>query len=442
MTIAQSLLKNTLARTTAEIINRLGSALFWIFVARTLGLTALGVLAFGLSLFSFFHTVSTLGLGAVVIRDVAREHSKAGIYFGQTVRFGCVLAVSATLIMLGFSRLTYTGPEAKMAASILAAALVPASLFYWSKSLLCAGERMPLIAVARLGENIFKVAVGIAVLVWWNGDVTGMATVIFFSKVISALIAYYFASRFAKPVWKMNVTLLKYLRQMTPSFALIAMMNSLFWTAPVIILTHTAGEQQVGLFGAAYKLVDIILSFILAYGQALFPVASRSLGQSTEQFRIIINQSIKYAVRLSLPVAIAVCGLAPHIIHILYGETMLQASPVLRILAGMIVPFSMVPVLAYSLVSQHQQKYDVLANSLAAMAVIALSLVLTPLYGASGAACSVLAATSIFWAIEWVSVRSKIYGVAKWNNKPHAKPGNGHSITIKWFLKIKQAKSA
>lgn len=442
MTIAQSLLKNTLARIITEMINRLGSALFWVGVARTLGFDALGLLTLGLSLFSFFHTVSTLGLGSVVIRDVAREHSRAGVYFGQTVLFGCALAVPAALVMFGCAGLSYSSPSTKMALGLLATALLPASLFYWSKTLLCAGEQMPYVAVARLAENIFKVAVGIAVLVWWNGDVVRMATVIFFSKVISALTAFSFAFRYARPVWRIDITLLKYLGQMTPAFALTAMMNSFFWTAPVIILARAAGEQQAGLFGAAYKLVDMVVVFILSYGQALFPVASRSLGQNKQQFRTIINQSIKYAVILSLPIAVVLSRFAPHIIHLVYGENSASAGPVLRLLSWMIVPFSMIPVLAYALVSQHQQKLDVLANILAALSVAVLGLLLTPRYGALGAAGSILGATCIFWIIEWMSVRAKIFGVAGCTFDTHAKSDTNHRFILKRYLKTRQRKSA
>ena len=88
MTILKSLVKNTFARTMTELINRFGAAIFWVLVARQLGASALGALAFAMSLFSFFLTVSTLGLGSVVIRDVARDRKKAGAYFGQTILFG------------------------------------------------------------------------------------------------------------------------------------------------------------------------------------------------------------------------------------------------------------------------------------------------------------------------------------------------------------------
>ena len=415
MTIAQSLLKNTVARTATEIINRLGAALFWVFVARTLGVSVLGLLAFGLSLYSFFHTASTLGLGAVVIRDVARDRIKAAPYFGQTLAVGFVLSLIGAALMGGLGLLLSDTVDGKIITLILAAALIPSSAFYWSKSLLSALEQMPYIALARLGENVFKVAVGLGLLVW-NGDVLTMAAVIFFSKVVSAVLAFVFARSFVKPVWRLDKSLLRYFIRMTPAFSTTAITNSLFWTAPVVILSTFAGAYQAGLFGAAYKLVDVTISFALAYGQAMFPVVSRTLSQKRDTVASLLSGSIKYSVMLTLAITVGMTLLAPQLLLLVYGDSGLAATPVLRLLVWMILPFSMVPVLAFSLVSHSWQKLDVLANVVAALTVIALGLFLTPLYGALGAALSVLVGTILFWIVEWAGVQTKICRLPLW---PH-----------------------
>lgn len=404
MTIAHSLLKNTLARTATEIINRLGGAIFWVMVARFLGLSALGVLAYGLALFSFFSTVSTLGLGAIIIRDVAQDRSKAASYFGMTLAAGFLISLAAALVMFGTSVFTAGSFDGKIVAAILAVALVPASVFFWSKSILCAVEQMSSIALARLAENLFKVTVGIGLLVW-NGDVLSMAAVILFSKMLSAIVAFVFARRVAKPNWSMDLNLLRYLGRHIPTFSMTALTNSLFWAAPVIILTRIAGEAQAGLFGAAYKLVDMAISFALAYGQAMFPVASRTLTEKRDTFVALLTGTVKYSLMLTLAVAAGVTMLAPMIIQLIFGGDSLGAVSVLRLLIWMIVPFAMVPTLAYSLVSFFQQKIDLLANTAAAIVNIALGLLLVPSLGALGTAISMLAGTAMFWLVEWIGVR-------------------------------------
>ena len=105
MTIFRSMVTNTAARSVTELINRAGSAIFWIVLARYLGASGLGSFAFGLSMFNLFTVISTLGLNSVVVRDVARNHDNAGKYFGHTLLLGSVAASVMAVAMIFVSAL-------------------------------------------------------------------------------------------------------------------------------------------------------------------------------------------------------------------------------------------------------------------------------------------------------------------------------------------------
>ena len=407
MTIFKSLVKNTFARTMTELINRFGAAIFWVLVARQLGASALGALAFAMSLFSFFLTVSTLGLGSVVIRDVARDRKKAGAYFGQTILFGSGSAFVLALVMILVALFIKPNPKTILAAAIMAAAIVPASWFYWSKSLLSAMENMQHIAIARFGENLFKVVVGISLL-FYGGGVLMMAMVIALSKLVSAVIAFVLASRLARPEFKIRRDILAHLYHLTPSFSMIALFNSLFWAAPVIILTRFGGESQAGLYSAAYKLVDMVVTFAHAYGQALFPIASRTARQDAAAFRTLFLKSIKYVSILTLAVAAGISVLSTEIVAVIYGADMAEVAGVLRVLIWMSAPFAIVPILAYSLMSHNRQISDLIGNIAAAGTVILLGVFCSASFGALGMAWSVVAACVVFWSVEFFSVQRDV----------------------------------
>ncbi len=406
--ILKSLFKNTLARSATELFNRLGAAIFWVLVARYLGASALGALAFGLSLHAFFLTISTLGLGAVVVRDVARDRSKASVYFGNVLLLGFTSTVLVAALMIGVTLLLQPNPETIFVSSVMAVAIIPASGFYWSKSLLSAVEDMPKVALARLGENSFKIVVGIIALLFGAG-IKQIAVIVAISKAIPVLIAYPYARRYAKPDWSIHKPMLRYLWRMIPSFSLISVFNSLFWAAPVVILTHISGAYQAGLFSAAFKLVDVTVSFAHAYGGALFPIASRTLKENIEMFKSLFLKSIKYVIMISLAMAAVLSVLADQVIQLVYGAEMLPAAPVLQLLAWMIVPFSLVPVLAFSLVSYDLQNRDLLANALASLVVIGSGMMLAAQMGALGTALSIVLGCLFFFLVEFISVQRHMF---------------------------------
>ncbi len=411
MSIARSIVTNTATRFIAELINRLGAAVFWIVVARYLGASGLGSLAFALSLFSLFETIATLGLGSVVARDAAREPSSAGRYFGQSMLLGLISSIVCLLLMIGIAALLKPSKETLFAASVMAVSILPASGFYWSKTILWSAEKMGYIAVARTAENLFKVVAGLAVLLAGMG-LREIVLVLALSKVISFVICFAAAVyQVAAPVWRIHFGTIKYFLRQAPSFSLIAIFNALFWSVSVILLTKLRGEAEAGIFGAAYKLVDIWLSFAFAYGQALFPIASRTSTTDPQLFQRLCKKSMKYVSLMTLAIAAGTSMLAHKLIPIFYGNTMTEAVPVLMLLIWVLVPFAVVPVLAYSLVSHNLQRFDLAANVIAAIIVTAASIILIPPFGAQGAAIGLLFGCLAFFAIEFYAVERALFQI-------------------------------
>lgn len=407
----RSLLKNTAARTAAVLINRVGAAIFWLVVARELGASALGVLAFAISLFSFFYTLSTLGLGAVVVREVARQRAAASDYFGHVLLLGLLSSFAAALCLFVTVYIVNPAADTVFASILVAVAMFPASVFYWSKSLLTAVEKMEYISIAQTLENIFKIVFGTGAI-WLGADIRTVVIIWVASKFLLGGTGFLFAVRtVAWPNFQWKSHIIRHLIRLAPSFSLITLFNSFFWSVTVVLLTHYAGEKQAGLFSAAYKLVDVCVAVALAYGQAIFPITSRHIKHQVQKIQALYSHSLKYISLLTLAVAAGTSVLAPQIIRFVYGEDMLGAEPLLRLLIWMIVPFALVPMLASSLVSHDLQNRDLRANIFAAMSIVAFNLVFIPAYGAFGAAISLLLACVVFMGVELFFVNRKLFTI-------------------------------
>ncbi|HPG38500.1 MAG TPA: flippase [bacterium] len=409
MNAFKSIITNTLARSCTEIMNRFGSAIFWILIARQLGAEGLGALAFAIALFSLFSNISTLGLGSVVVRDVAQDRSQAGLYYGQVLKAGLPVALFFTALMIIVTLLLSPKPDSAFAAIVMAFAIIPASGFYWSKSILSADEKMGYIAIARLVENVFKVGAGIALL-FAGAGIREMILVFVISKVLSFAICFkYAADKVAAPVWRHDSVITQKLVTQAPSFSLITVFNSLFWSLTVIILTKLQGEAEAGIFSAAFKLVELCIALAGAYGQAFFPVVSRIAHHDLAAFVTISKKSIKYISLVTIAIVALVDVMAPQVIGLLYGQTMAQAVPVLRISIWLVIPFGIIPVLAFSLISRNLQKLDLSANIAGAVLLTVLNVILIPQSGATGAALAMTSAGVVFFAVEYYWVSKRLY---------------------------------
>jgi len=406
MNLVQTLIRNTIWRSAADVISRLTSAVFWVLVARRLGAQSLGSIAFALSLYSFFELLSSLGLGSVLTRDVAKNRDAAGQYFGHTLIIGSATALLLTAILALTGYLLQPNPQTQRLVWIMALALPLSGLLTFGRALLISAEKMVPVTIATVVENVFQLAAawmalgrgfGVEMVVWIMVVGKLMAT---------SIMAYSAATRVMRPVWKISGSLTSYLFKQVPLFVTVSILNSIFWSLAVILLTRLQGEVQAGYFSAAYKLVTFILILAMAYGQAMFPVSAR-LAHDPAQPDLharLLRKSLKLMLIIFLAAAAGLSLLSTPIVRWLYGPEMTPAAPVLAWLAWLLVPYGLVPILAYTLVSHHRQRNDLQANFTGAAVLTLALVVLIPMRGAQGAAMAMVAGALAFFMVEFLAV--------------------------------------
>jgi len=404
----QRLIRNTLWRSLADVVARLGSALFWILLARFLGAGIFGALSFALALMGFFELVSSLGLGSILTRDAAQDPAAAGRYFGHLLIIGMASAVVGAMGMVAAAWAIRPDPATLSIVIVLALLLPLSSISYWSRAMLAAAEKMQYISFGTLVENGLLILLGLGWLLTGRG-LTAVVTALVVSKLAASVLLFTLArSQAARPVWRIERGMLRTILCQVPLFLTIAVCNGLFWSVTVVMITWLQGEVAAGYFSAAYKLISYALLFAVAFSQALFPVAAR-LAQQNRALYLALRRALYYLLMLFLGVALTLSLLARPIILLLYGPGMAGAIPVLRALAWMAVPYGLIPALAYTLVSHHYQRRDMWANLAGALAVIAGNLALVPGWSAAGGALAMVAGACVFAGIEFGSVCTLLY---------------------------------
>ncbi len=405
----QRLIRNTIWRSLADVVARLGSAFFWILLARFLGAGIFGAISFALALMGFFELVSSLGLGSVLTRDAAQDPAAAGRYFGHLLIIGMASAVAGALVMVAAAWAIRPDPATLRIVVVLALLLPLSSIAYWSRAMLAAAEKMQYISFGTLAENGLLILLGLGWLLTGHG-LTAVVTALVVSKLAAAALLFGLArNRAARPIWRIERGMARVILRQVPLFLTIAVCNGLFWSITVVMITWLQGEVAAGYFSAAYKLISYALLFAVAFSQALFPVAARLARQNQALYLALLRRALYYLLMLFLGVALTLSLLARPIILLLYGAGMAGAIPVLRTLAWMVVPYGLIPALAYTLVSHHQQRRDMWANLAGALAVIAGNLALVPGWSAPGGALAMVCGACLFAGIELASVSTLLY---------------------------------
>jgi O-antigen/teichoic acid export membrane protein len=204
-------------------------------------------------------------------------------------------------------------------------------------------------------------------------------------------------------------TLLRDLAAYVPVTGTIPVVNAVYARADMFMLSSLASWHEVGLYSAALRLVDLARSISPAYARALYPVLARLRAPDAHaRFTAAARQALRHVLVLSLPVALALFGLAEPLIRLLYGGELLAAAGVLRVLCWAVVPLALAVTLAQVLFSANRQDVDLQVNVVGTLVSVAGCALLIPRFGALGAAIAVVLATTVYAGLEYLGTRARV----------------------------------
>lgn len=411
MNTARRIAQNTAARSLAEMLNRLGSAWFWVLVTRAHGPRGLGILALSVSLASVFSMLATLGLGSLVIREVSKDERRSGEWLVAGLMLGSMGTAVAMVGMAAFTRVMGYEAEAVKACDLMVLSLVPTSLFYWLRAVLCGLQEMRYPALGRAIENGVKVLGG-AMMIKCGAGILSLVLLVTVSRAVGATALSVVTFRHAKvgPL-RLNWSVIRSMAAETPVFLGTTLFNSLFWSVPVMLLPKLGSVEEAGLYSAAYKIVDLLLLLSSAFALAVFPVITRMSRLSERMFRDVCLKSMKLVLFFSVAMAAGGTVLADKSVLLLYGRGMLSAAPGLQVLIWSLLSAGLTTIAAYALIARNQQRLDMVSNAGAFAAMVVCNVLMIPRAGAMGAALATLMASVLFAIVELYLVDRRLFVV-------------------------------
>lgn len=193
-----------------------------------------------------------------------------------------------------------------------------------------------------------------------------------------------------RPAWQLHEW--RTLLRDTFPYAVAAAVGALSFRIALTLTSLVASEEEIGLFGAAYRIVDVLMTVPGAAVIAAFPILARAARDDRERLAYAVRRIFETCVVLGAAVGLAVALGAPVAIQIIGGDQFSGSIPVLRIQAVGLAFAFIGTGLGYALLSLRLHR-ELLMTSLAALATGAgLTLVLAPSHGARGAAAAAAAA--------------------------------------------------
>ncbi|MDM7998662.1 MAG: flippase [Dehalococcoidia bacterium] len=409
MSQVRRIARNTALLILGDVIVYAFGFVFTIYVARYLEAEGYGVLSFAIGFTAMFSILADLGMQTLISREVARDRTLARKYIANVTSLKLVLnTIVFGLIALIVNLLDYSS-ETVFVVYLLALSLIFTSLNGMFNGVFRGNERMEFITLGQAVTG--AVSLGGALLVIHCGfGIIGIALVYAAGTLASLSCSLIVSSiGFVKPRIEFDPAFLKAALAQSWPFALASFLFTMYYWTDTVVLSFMKGDEAVGWYNAAYRLV-FVLSFIpMAYFNAIFPLMSRLHLTSRDLLRFAYERSFKYMLLLAVPIAAGTTLLADRIIAQIFGSGFSESVLALRILVWALVLQFPGSAFVQLFNSTNRQRTTTLVVGITAICNLILDLVLTPIYGLNGTAAATLGNVAVLIVLGYIFSASMGY---------------------------------
>lgn len=386
MQIIRSIFQNTFFTIVANLLNRVSNTLLFIFIIQQVSVSAAGIYDLGISYFFISSRLALLGLGHLLIRDVAADRTQANKYISSFLAARIFLATLAIGISISFVFLTRYDSTTKWIVIIMLIGIFPENINELCLRIFVAYEEVHFSGIGIVGNAVIKLSIGI-ILVYNGYGLIAIAIVILVGHLCAMSINLFIVHLRYVSKWQYpDIVFLKQQLPIALPFVVIGTFYILDNRLDKILLSFLSNEEAIGLYAAA---TTIIYAFSLvsdAYRDAILPIMSRYYRRDIAKLNNLYSHSYKLLVVLGIAFFIVTFLTGDDILYLLYHRNLPTAVLALQIMSFSIV-FTFINALDTRLLLVHNKQH-LTARFMLVTAVINIIVVLAliPSMGILGAA--------------------------------------------------------
>ena len=324
--------RNVSALVIASIISK-GVLYIWQLVLSTwLGPTEYGIYGTVGGLMVNAATIASFGMGLIVIRDVARDPSKAGKYWSVMLFVQTILAL---LAYVGMNGVTVVYSETLRAFAALAGINLFIDLFgNMGYDLLLAREAMVKTSLVEIAHIFLRIGLALLALTGGWGLLGVYIAAIASGLIRSAVLVYFNLRAGLRPEFPLDRQIGIPLIVNSAPLALSSFLTLAYQHSDKLMTTGILGEKLTGYLTAAFVInfgaIELFSTSVLV---AAYPLLSRYYDEGRNAFfGFMIEKLALYMIIIGVPLALSISILADKIMVPLLGEAYAPSAGILRLL--------------------------------------------------------------------------------------------------------------
>ncbi|HMB65342.1 MAG TPA: flippase, partial [Patescibacteria group bacterium] len=192
--------------------------------------------------------------------------------------------------------------------------------------------RMDRVSIAEvIGRSVL--VIGVFLVSYNNWGLLGAMVATVIANGFSFFFHYWFARRFFRVRIGMDWNWWKDILKKTWPLALTIVFNLIYLRADVLVLSLVKPQSDVGIYGATYKVIDVLTMIPFVFGGIILPILTSSwVKKNYEYFNNIIQRAVNFMLILCVPLVVGAQFLSRQVMTLIAGEDFAASGAVLKIL--------------------------------------------------------------------------------------------------------------
>lgn len=398
-------LKNVGYLTIGNVFSQVISLIGVIYIPTLLGPEYYGIYNTVTAYVALFAVFTFSGLTKVIIRETAKDLSKAKKILEATIGIRNMFSLLATLfsiIVVLFINYEY---GTKIYIIIYSFSLLLTGTQSSINTIFQSHQQMKILGIMAIIKQLFKVPMAILLLYLDYGIL---------SLIVLHLVLEVFTSIYLFKASKRIITFnifsrIRFIKEYIYSggrFSLIQFFNILSGKIDLVMLSFLTTPTNVGIYALAYRLVNTGLVLRDPISKSLFPYYSNKYNTNKPKISELVIHTVLTSIPLLIFLIPAIFFIKP-LISIVIGNEFIKSAEIFRVLVFyLIFNFSIIP-WGLALQTTANEKYSLYTVSFCAFLNICLNIIFYKYYGIIGVAYSTLIVETLRLSIAVVLVKYK-----------------------------------
>ncbi|HEX9664706.1 MAG TPA: flippase [Patescibacteria group bacterium] len=319
MSLTRQIAQNTIIQYGGKVVGTVLALVTIGLMTRYLGQEGFGQYTIIMAFLQMFGILVDLGLTLTTVQMI----SEPGVDIDKRLSNIFTLRFFSAIIFLGLAPLTVLLFPYPTIVKV-GVAITTLSFFFNALNQIMIGVfqknlKMDRVAIAEIVNRIVLLA-GVWLVVYLNYGLLAIMGAIILSNAVQFVLHYIFALKFVKISFRFDWPVWKKIWQTTWPIAISIVFNLIYLKADTIILSVYQSQAVVGLYGASYKVIDVLIVLPIIFTGLVLPFLTKTWAEKNlDNFKSICQKAFDGVSLLAIPLVVG---------------TLLTARPVMTLIAG------------------------------------------------------------------------------------------------------------